>query len=67
VGGQDYKYPYNPTDGRENLDAPDRVPHVLRGGSFFLHEVDVRCAARYRLGPYGRLRNVGFRVAVSPL
>ncbi len=41
-----YTYPYNAQDGRENLDAPDDVRRVLRGGSFSDYRNFVRCAYR---------------------
>jgi formylglycine-generating enzyme required for sulfatase activity len=41
-----FKYPYDPADGREDLDAPDTVHRVLRGGAFYLSARSVRCACR---------------------
>ena len=40
-------YPYNPTDGRDNLTAP--VLHVLRGGAWYDPERFARCACRYSI------------------
>ncbi len=62
----EFTYPYNPTDGRENLDASDEVRRVLRGGAFHYNEQLVRCAVRHWNTPDLRLRNFGFRVLVSP-
>jgi formylglycine-generating enzyme required for sulfatase activity len=62
-----FRYPYDPKDGRENLGAPQRVLRVVRGGAFDGYEGGVRCAVRYRLDPYLRFRDFGFRVVVSPL
>jgi formylglycine-generating enzyme required for sulfatase activity len=63
-------YPYNPEDGRENLDAPqdvDWVLRVLRGGAFSSAHGNLRCAFRYRTNPhYRRDRVIGFRVVVRP-
>jgi len=56
-------YPYDPTDGREALDVPDR--RVLRGGSFGYKADLARCAYRMRLGPESLGRDIGFRVALS--
>jgi formylglycine-generating enzyme required for sulfatase activity len=58
-------YPYNPKDGRENLESGRDVARVLRGGAFCDSEDDVRCANRYG----GRLvlwSALGFRVVVAP-
>jgi formylglycine-generating enzyme required for sulfatase activity len=60
-----YRYPYDPTDGREALDAPDTIRRVLRGGSFRYDPQDVRCAFRALFGPVNR-GYYGFRVVVSP-
>jgi formylglycine-generating enzyme required for sulfatase activity len=58
-------YPYDPDDGREDLEASGR--RVLRGGAFSLPEVVVRCAGRnHGYGPSNRNLNLGFRVVVSP-
>ncbi len=59
----DYRYPYNPADGRENMTAPDTVYRVLRGGSFNDLFVLARCAFRWRRFPHKTLFNIGFRVA----
>jgi formylglycine-generating enzyme required for sulfatase activity len=45
-------YPYNPTDGRENSNAPDDKPRVLRGGAFDSGGRFVRAACRHPA--YGR-------------
>jgi len=59
------EYPYDSTDGRENLDAP-RAVRVLRGGSFDVNLRVVRCSLRGWDGPDLRDRLSGFRVVVSP-
>ena len=58
-------YPYDPDDGREELDNND--PRVLRGGAFDNGRNLVRCASRLRLNPSGRVSYVGFRVVVVPV
>ncbi|MEA3351273.1 MAG: SUMF1/EgtB/PvdO family nonheme iron enzyme [Chloroflexota bacterium] len=63
----DFKYPYDPTDGRENFKAGDNILRVLRGGSFDLAYGLVRCASRDLDYPGGGGFNGGFRVVVSPL
>jgi iron(II)-dependent oxidoreductase len=62
----EYDYPYDPTDGRENLDAGDDVLRVLRGGSWNDQNF-ARCSCRLRYGPNYRIDNYGFRVVVSPI
>ena len=58
-------YPYDPSDGRENMKASAQVLRVLRGGSFYNSRY-ARCAFRYRGAPGGRLIYIGFRVVLSP-
>jgi formylglycine-generating enzyme required for sulfatase activity len=58
-----YRYPYDPGDGRKALDVEDS--RVLRGGAFSHFEDFVRCAARLGGYPINRYLIVGFRV-VSP-
>ena len=58
-----HSYPYDPADGREALDVPDR--RVLRGGSFGYKADLARCAYRMRLGPEALGRDIGFRVTLS--
>ena len=63
----DFGYPYDPKDGRENLDAGNDVRRVLRGGSFVLSDYYVRCASRYNGHyPYYRFAPSGFRLVASP-
>ncbi len=56
-------YPYDPADGRENLDTDGQ--RVLRGGAFRNSSGSVRCA--FRLGSFPDLWSYGsgFRVVVS--
>jgi formylglycine-generating enzyme required for sulfatase activity len=61
----DFEYPYDPKDGRENLEAGDRALRVLRGGAFHYRAGCVRCASRYRLSPNSRYGGSGFRVIVA--
>lgn len=61
-----FRYPYDPSDGRENLRAPAEVVRVLRGGSFYCDEFGVRCAARFRGLPGYGYNGFGFRVVASP-
>jgi formylglycine-generating enzyme required for sulfatase activity len=66
ISSPEFKYPYDPTDGRENLEAGDNVLRVLRGGSFDVIQRDARCAYRW-YDPYLRYDYYGFRVVVSPI
>ena len=56
-------YPYDPTDGREDLKAAGA--RVVRGGSFHYTLGLVRAAYRYDYDPDYRFDYVGFRVVVS--
>jgi len=58
-------YPYDPLDGRENLEAGDRVSRVLRGGAFHYDERSTRCAFRSGNYPRNRFYYFGFRVLVA--
>jgi formylglycine-generating enzyme required for sulfatase activity len=66
-GKPDFKYPYDPNDGRENLEAGEDVLRVLRGGSFAFARDGVRCASRVGDFPSVRVDFIGFRVVVSPI
>lgn len=63
---EQYKYPYDGEDGREDLRKPKEFVRSLRGGSFHNRSDSARCACRYRFYPDFRLRSLGFRVVVSP-
>jgi len=63
----DFKYPYDPEDGREDLEAGRNVRRVLRGGGFDYGERFVRCAARRRLSPLYWNGVYGFRFVASPV
>jgi formylglycine-generating enzyme required for sulfatase activity len=67
TGKPDFRYPYDPGDGREDLEAGREVRRVLRGGAFDSLVRYVRCAFRYRSYPYYRRRYRGFRVVASPV
>jgi formylglycine-generating enzyme required for sulfatase activity len=58
-------YPYDPEDGREDLEAEGR--RVLRGGAFSYGASYVRCACRHWYDPLIRGRFDGFRVVASPV
>ncbi|MBN1657213.1 MAG: SUMF1/EgtB/PvdO family nonheme iron enzyme, partial [Anaerolineae bacterium] len=60
-----FPYPYDPNDGRENLELDDNHVRVLRGGSFDYSRDLARCACRLRGHPLSRSWLYGFRVVVS--
>jgi formylglycine-generating enzyme required for sulfatase activity len=61
----DSKYPYDPTDGRENLGASDDVYRVTRGGSWDTWWIGVRCGSRSMRLPTDPDDRLGFRVVMS--
>ncbi|MCK4316342.1 MAG: SUMF1/EgtB/PvdO family nonheme iron enzyme, partial [Anaerolineae bacterium] len=63
----DFGYPYDPEDGREDLEAGREVRRGLRGGAFVGAARSVRCACRIRDDPGDRSRYSGFRVVASPV
>jgi formylglycine-generating enzyme required for sulfatase activity len=63
----DFGYPYDPGDGREDLEAGQGVLRVVRGGAFSDGARGVRCACRNRVSPYLRSRLSGFRLVASPV
>ncbi|MCP4546806.1 MAG: SUMF1/EgtB/PvdO family nonheme iron enzyme [bacterium] len=65
--GPDFRYPYDQSDGRENLDAGDNVRRVVRGGAFDGDRVFARCAFRLPRDPFAVWYDVGFRVVVSSI
>lgn len=61
----EYGYPYQPDDGRENLDTRDKVLKVVRGGSWLWPLDYARCALRFWVDdPCVRIVDSGFRVAL---
>jgi len=62
----DFKYPYDPVDGREDESAGSDVLRVLRGGAFLNGGRFIRCASRLRRYPDLGVRRYGFRVVVAP-
>lgn len=59
-----HSYPYNPSDGREDLETDDR--RVARGGSWADSSIGARAASRNRSHPGGRYGRLGVRVVVGP-
>jgi formylglycine-generating enzyme required for sulfatase activity len=63
----EFKYPYNPRDGREKLEADENVRRVLRGGSFVFDRYGARCAYRGGSDPRSVWDVYGFRFVVAPI
>jgi len=61
-----FPYPYKSDDGREQLQAPDPILHVGRGGASWLDPQLARCAFRRPRGVIGVDLDLGFRVVVRP-
>jgi formylglycine-generating enzyme required for sulfatase activity/energy-coupling factor transporter ATP-binding protein EcfA2 len=67
VSEPEFRYPYDPADGRESLEASDDMLRVLRDGSFYGNRYFARCAFRSYDLPLNDWYNNGFRVVVSPI
>jgi formylglycine-generating enzyme required for sulfatase activity len=61
TGSLDARYPYVPTDGRENPQTAGR--RILRGGCYANPRGFARCACRFRLAPAACNQFLGFRLA----
>jgi len=61
----DFRYPYSPGDGREDLKASADILRVVRGGSWFDGWWFARCACRVGFIPGDLVPNVGIRVVAS--
>jgi formylglycine-generating enzyme required for sulfatase activity len=61
----DFLYPYDPDDGREELEADDEVCRVMRGGSYAYPRPYARCACRHRNFPQSYSDGIGFRVVLA--
>ncbi len=58
-----YPYPYQPNDGRENLEGS--YARIIRGGSYYDPPQEAHPAVRGRYLPGSRASNIGFRLALS--
>jgi formylglycine-generating enzyme required for sulfatase activity len=61
----EYRYPYDPSDGRDDPDAGPDVLRVIRGGSYDSGPWNVRAGVRVGLLPIARTQTVGFRLALT--
>jgi len=71
-GGEDelvpeFKYPYDPADGREDPHAPPSCPRVLRGGAWDVDPGLARAAYRNNGHPGNRDDESGVRCCVASL
>jgi formylglycine-generating enzyme required for sulfatase activity len=62
----EFKYPYDPTDGRENQEEDATIHRILRGESFFASKFGARCTQRGRGYPSEHRGQFGFRVCIVP-
>ena len=62
-----FGYPYDASDGREDMQAAKDALRVVRGGSWDGILRIVRCACRRWVDPDGRGSIGGFRVCASPI
>ena len=59
-------YPYDPSDGREAVDATMDKSFTLRGGGWDVQSIYLRAADRSTLRPDSLYDDVGFRLARHP-
>ncbi|KAK2063052.1 DUF323-domain-containing protein, partial [Colletotrichum caudatum] len=60
-----FQYPWQDDDNREELDAPQHIRRVLRGGCFSSPRIKANCTYRGSLEPSGFWRGNGFRIVVA--
>lgn len=63
VSSLDADYPYDATDGREDPADPEK--RIVRGGSFYYTQYQIRCAARTGFAPDTTSQHIGFRVVLE--
>ena len=61
----DFGYPYDPTDGCEDLTAADDIRRVVRGGSWLLNRESAHVSYRFRFYPGNSGNLLGFRAVAS--
>ena len=64
-GEAEFRYEYDPADGREDEDAPPQVRRVVRGGSAFYPHRLARCAVRKGGDPSLGRAETGFRIVAA--
>lgn len=63
VSTHDAAYPYNASDGREKADTAGK--RIVRSGSFYYTQYQIRCMARTGFPPDTASEHIGFRVALD--
>jgi formylglycine-generating enzyme required for sulfatase activity len=63
INSLDAAYPYSATDGREDPEDPGK--RVVRGGSFYYTQYQIRCAARTGFTPDTASQHIGLRVVID--
>jgi len=58
----EFPYPYNASDGRDDLQAPNNINRIFRGGSFNEEMSQLRCSTRRFYAPDHQDKRRGFRV-----
>jgi formylglycine-generating enzyme required for sulfatase activity len=61
----EFRYPYDPADGREDPAAPSTSCRVMRGGAYGEGAGMLHSAGRINTLPGGRDSDIGFRIAVG--
>jgi formylglycine-generating enzyme required for sulfatase activity len=57
------KYPYDPADGREDMNNPAKKRFTLRGGGWISRSVNLRASGRLYFAPALHGLNIGCRLA----
>jgi formylglycine-generating enzyme required for sulfatase activity/energy-coupling factor transporter ATP-binding protein EcfA2 len=65
INGKKYNYPYDSSDGREQLDVEDTAMRATRGGYYMSDAFTARCSYRGRDLEDVRLARQGFRIVKS--
>jgi formylglycine-generating enzyme required for sulfatase activity len=62
----EFVYPYDPNDGRQDVNADETYYRIIRGGSFKNEIQGLRSACRDLDPPKYSLNNLGFRLFLAP-
>ncbi len=64
-GSPDFTYDQWAVQEKQRNNLNEHALRIIRGGSWYFSTVYVRCAIRYRLRPYDRNLNLGFRLLLG--